>query len=114
MRYLGYRILTSVVKNGKPGPESSVAKLYWSEYHQKVTNLALDILGVQALIPVGRQPLRDFRTDEPGVPVDSTASWQGAWGNAIGGTIYAGASEVQRNILAEGVLGLPREPRLRA
>jgi len=114
MRYLGYRILTSVVKNGKPGPESSVSKLYWSEYHQKVTNLALDILGVQALIPVGRQPLRDFRTDEPGVPADSTASWQGAWGNAIGGTIYAGASEVQRNILAEGVLGLPREPRVRA
>ena len=111
MRYLGYRILTSVVTNGRPGPESSVAKLYWSEYHTTVTNLALDIMGVQALIPVGRQPLRSFRTDEPGVPVDSTASWQGAWGNAIAGTIYAGSSEVQRNILAESVLGLPREPR---
>jgi alkylation response protein AidB-like acyl-CoA dehydrogenase len=112
MRYLGYRILTSVAKNGKPGPESSISKLYWSEYHQKAANLALDILGAQALIPAGRAPLRDYRTDDPGVPPTSTASWQGTWGNAICGTIYAGASEVQRNILAETILGLPREPRV--
>lgn len=111
MRFLGYRILTGVLKGGTPGPEASVAKLYWSQYHQRVTDLALAVLGVDALVPHGRLPMRTFRADDPGVPPDSTASWQGSWANAIAGTIYAGTSEIQRNILAEQTLGLPREPR---
>jgi alkylation response protein AidB-like acyl-CoA dehydrogenase len=113
MRFLGYRILTGVLKGTAPGPESSVSKLYWSEHHQRVTNLAFEVLGLDALVPSGRPPLRHYRTDDPGVPTDSTASWQGTWANAVSGTIYAGTSEVQRNILAEQVLGLPREPRSR-
>ena len=111
MRFLGYRILTNVLKGAAPGPESSVSKLYWSEYHQRVTNLALAVLGLDGLVPSGRGPMRAYRTDDPGVPPGSTASWQGVWANAVAGTIYAGTSEVQRNILAEQTLGLPREPR---
>ena len=118
MRYLGYRILTQLhtggelgaAPSGEPGAAASVAKLYWSEYHVAVTELALDIQGLAGLVPAGRGPLRAVRTDDPGAP-NSSGSWLGAFLNARAGTIYAGTSEVQRNILAESVLGLPKERR---
>ncbi|WP_329264830.1 acyl-CoA dehydrogenase family protein [Streptomyces sp. NBC_01478] len=113
MRYLGYRILTGWLKGAEPGPESSIAKLYWSEYHTKVTDLAMDIMGLHAQVPVGRPPLRTYRTDDPGA-ANSSASWSTTYLIARSGTIYAGTSQVQRNILAEKVLGLPREPRATA
>ena len=47
MRFLGYRILTGVLSTGVIGPEASVSKLYWSEYHRVVTRLAIDVLGVR-------------------------------------------------------------------
>ena len=110
MRYLGMRILTDVLQgDGHLGPEASISKLYWSEYHQRVTELAVDVLGADALVTDGRLPLRAFRTDDPGAP-NTSGSWLGAWYNATAGTIYAGSSEVQRNILGETVLGLPKEP----
>jgi hypothetical protein len=111
MRALGYRVLSGVAAGEEMGAAASVSKLYWSEYHQVVTSLAEDLLGMDGQILQGRGPLRTYRADDPGVPADSTASWAGVWMNAIAGTIYAGTSEIQRNILAEGVLGLPREPR---
>jgi alkylation response protein AidB-like acyl-CoA dehydrogenase len=107
MRFLGLRILTGVLTTGTLGPEASISKLYWSEYHQRVTALALDLHGARALTVEGRLPLRAYRTDDPGAP-DTTGSWVGAFYNATAGTIYAGTSEVQRTILAEQVLGLPR------
>jgi alkylation response protein AidB-like acyl-CoA dehydrogenase len=107
MRYLGLRILTGVLRDGALGPESSISKLYWSEYHQFVTRLALDILGADALTVDGRGPLRSYRADDPGAP-NTSGSWLGAFWNATAGTIYAGASQVQKNILGESVLGLPR------
>ena len=110
MRYLGYRILTQVHSGTELGAAASVAKLYWSEYHVAATELALDIEGLDGLVPQGRGPLRAVRTDDPGAP-NSSGSWLGAFLNARAGTIYAGTSEVQRNILAETVLGLPKERR---
>jgi alkylation response protein AidB-like acyl-CoA dehydrogenase len=111
MRYLGLRILTDVLRDdGDGGSHASISKLYWSEYHRRVTDLALDVLGPEAMVVEGRLPLRAYRTDDPGAP-DTTGSWIGAFYNAVAGTIYAGTSEVQRNIIAESVLGLPREPR---
>jgi alkylation response protein AidB-like acyl-CoA dehydrogenase len=110
MRYLGYRILTQLQSGTDLGAAASVAKLYWSEYHVAATELALDIQGLPGLVPEGRGPLRAVRTDDPGAP-NSSGSWLGAFLNARAGTIYAGTSEVQRNILAETVLGLPRERR---
>ena len=107
MRFLGMRILTGVLKEGSLGPEASISKLYWSTYHQSVTALALDVLGTDALTVSGRGPLRSWRTDDPGAP-NSSGSWLGSFWNATAGTIYAGSSEIQRNILAETVLGLPR------
>jgi alkylation response protein AidB-like acyl-CoA dehydrogenase len=108
MRLLGRRILEAVMRNDSaPGPEASVAKLYWSEYHQEVTELALEILGAGAMVIEGRPPTRPVRADDPAAP-NSSASWVGSFYNSRAGTIYAGSSEIQRNILAESVLGLPK------
>ena len=110
MRYLGMRALTRFLRGAAPGPEASISKVYWSEYHRVVTELAVDILGMDALVPSGRPPASAFQTDDPGAP-NSTASWTGTFLNARAGTIYAGTSQIQRNILGEMVLGLPKEPR---
>ena len=111
MRYLGNKILAGVLANdGKLGPEASISKLYWSEYHKDVANLALDIMGPAGQIVNGRGLLRAFRYDDPGAP-NTSGRWIGALYNSTAGTIYAGTSQVQRNILSENVLGLPREPR---
>ncbi len=109
MRYLGMRTLTGYLAGGHPGPDASIFKLYWSEYHRKVTELAVDILGAESMIPSGRAPSNSFQADDAGAPNDS-ASWVGTFFVARAGTIYAGTSQVQRNILGEMVLGLPKEP----
>jgi alkylation response protein AidB-like acyl-CoA dehydrogenase len=108
MRFLGYRILTGVLSTGVLGPEASVSKLYWSEYHRDVTRLAIDVLGPRALVVEGRPPVRGYRADDPGAP-NSTASWVGALYNGVADTIYAGTSQIQRTILGERALGLPRD-----
>jgi alkylation response protein AidB-like acyl-CoA dehydrogenase len=110
MRYLGMRALTAWLAGGHTGPEASISKLYWSEYHKVVTELAVDLLGLEALAPTGRPPASAFQTDDPGAP-NSSASWTGTFLNARAGTIYAGTSQVQRNIIGEMVLGLPKEPK---
>ena len=110
MRYLGMRTLTQFLSGKAPGPEGSIFKVYWSEYHRIVTELSLDILGMDALVPTGRPPATAFQADDPGAPNDS-ASWVGTFLIARAGTIYAGTSQIQKNILGEMVLGLPKEPR---
>ena len=113
MRYLGYRTLTGWLKGAAPGPEASIAKLYWSEYHAQVTDLAMDIMGLHAQVIEGREPLRTYRMDDPGA-ANTSGSWATTYLIARSGTIYAGTSQIQRNIIAEKVLGLPREPRVAA
>jgi alkylation response protein AidB-like acyl-CoA dehydrogenase len=111
MRFLGYRTLTSWMAGGHPGPEGSIFKNFWSEYQRSQTELAMDIMGVAGLVPEGRPPMASFQTDDVGAP-NSTASWMGTFLNARAGTIYAGSAEIQRNILGEMVLGLPKEPKV--
>ena len=89
---------------------AAITKLYWSEYHKVATELAVDILGAAAMVPDGRWPSTSIQTDDPGAP-DDPASWVGTFYAARGGTIYAGTSQVQRNIISERILGLPKEPR---
>ena len=109
MRYLGMRTLTKYLQGAGPGPDASIFKLYWSEYHKVITELAVDILGADALVPAGRWPMASFYTDQVGAP-NVSASWVGTFFVARAGTIYAGTSQVQRNIIGEMVLGLPKEP----
>jgi len=110
MRFSGYRVLTSLAAGRTPGPEASISKLLWSEYHRIVTELALDVLGAEALTPTGRHPVSALGPDEPGA-ANSSMSWTDTFLNARSGTLYQGTSEIQRNVLGERVLGLPREPR---
>jgi alkylation response protein AidB-like acyl-CoA dehydrogenase len=110
MRGLGWRMATSWLQGQTPGPEASVYKLFWTEYHVDMGRLAIDIMGEEGLLTSGRPPEKPYEMDDVGA-ANSTASWQGSMLNALGGPIYAGSSEIQRNIIGEQVLGLPREPR---
>ncbi|NDH22386.1 MAG: acyl-CoA dehydrogenase, partial [Actinobacteria bacterium] len=76
MRYSGMRVLTQFLAGAHPGPDGAISKLFWSEYHLTVTELAVDILGAEAMVPSGRQPSSAFQTDDAGAP-NSSASWVG-------------------------------------
>ena len=109
LRYLGMRALTTSLSGERPGPESSIIKLFWSEYHKRVTELCLDIFGAESMAPQGSRA-----TSSIGVDVDGQLSSMSAVTTFLGaraGTIYAGTSQVQRNIIGERVLGMPKEPR---
>ena len=110
MRYNGMRTLTKFLHGHQPGPDAGISKLYWSEYHKVVTELSVDMLGPYAMTPTGRRPSSAFQTDDAGAP-NSSWSWVGTFLNARAGTIYAGSSQIQRNIIGEMVLGLPKEPK---
>ncbi len=110
MRAMGYGALTRFLNGTPPGPDAAITKVFWSEYHREVTELAVDILGMDALALHGRRPQSAFATDDPGAP-NVSGSWTNVFLNARAGTIYAGTSEIQRNIIGEMILGLPKEPR---
>ena len=110
LRAHGVRTAAALVAGQEPGAEAASFKLLWSEYHRVVTELAVDVLGLDALAPSGRPSPNWFQTDDPGAP-NSSASWTSVYLNARAGTIYAGSSQVQRGIVGELLLGLPKEPK---
>jgi alkylation response protein AidB-like acyl-CoA dehydrogenase len=89
--------VTGIVEGRSPGARSSLNKLWWSEMDVRIHQLALDLLG----------PLGEL------APGASSAVDGGAWMKgfqfALAGPIYAGTNEIQRNVVAERVLGLPRK-----
>ena len=76
-----------------------------------VTELAVDILGADALVPTGRRPSSRVPGRRRRRAQQLVGVWVGTFLNARAGTIYAGSSQIQRNIIGEMVLGLPKEPR---
>jgi alkylation response protein AidB-like acyl-CoA dehydrogenase len=88
------RLLGTVLRGGHPGPESSIGKLYWANWHRDFGELMIDVLGADALVA------HDSGTGE---------AMQHSFLNSRAETIYGGANEIQRNILGERVLGLPKE-----
>lgn len=107
LRYTGLRILSKLEKGQRPGPESSVDKLYYSELDKRHQELMQEILG-----PFGQHAelppeLRLRGENQEGL--DGTWAYNFLWSRA--GVIYAGSSQIQRNIIGERVLGLPREVR---
>ena len=109
MRFMGYSALTRFAQGMAPGADAAITKVWWSDYHREVTELAMDIMGSAGLVAGGRRPSSAFRSDDYNAP-NSTASWQTVFLNARAGTIYAGTNEIQRNIIGEMMLGLPKEP----
>jgi alkylation response protein AidB-like acyl-CoA dehydrogenase len=107
LRCHGRRTVSQLLNGQEPGPQAAPFKLLWSEYHKAVTELAMDILGLDALTPTGRPSPNWYQTDDPGAP-NSSASWSSVYLNARAGTIYAGTSQVQRGIVGELLLGLPK------
>jgi alkylation response protein AidB-like acyl-CoA dehydrogenase len=110
LRCHGKRTTSQLINGEEPGPQAATFKLLWSEYHKVITELAMDVLGVEALTATGRPSPNWYHTDDPGAP-NSSASWSSVYLNARAGTIYAGSSQVQRGIVGELLLGLPKEPR---
>jgi alkylation response protein AidB-like acyl-CoA dehydrogenase len=108
LRYAALRILGRLEKGQRPGPESSVAKLHRSELNKRVQNLINEILGPYGLIASGAP---DELALEDDVYYGESGSWAHALAGSYGGTIAAGTSEVQKNILGERVLGMPKEIR---
>jgi alkylation response protein AidB-like acyl-CoA dehydrogenase len=110
MRYRGMQALTRYLRGENPGPESSMGKLLWSHYHQAITEAAMDVLGPEALVGFGDETRSGLGPPAIGTP-NTAANWMASFMIARPGTIYAGTSQVQRNILGERVLGLPKELR---
>jgi alkylation response protein AidB-like acyl-CoA dehydrogenase len=108
---IGTQTLTALSTTGALGPESSITKLITAEYRQLVTELAIDILGADILTPVGPAIMSPLAPQPLGFDPLSSAGWVTDFLHARPVTIYGGSSEVQRNTIAEQVLGLPREPR---
>jgi alkylation response protein AidB-like acyl-CoA dehydrogenase len=91
-----YQTASRLDHGGSIGAESSTNKVFWSELDLNIYETAQRILGpVAELLPLQRQP---------GV----VGHWLDGFLHAHAGKIYAGANEIQRNIVAERMLGMPR------
>ncbi len=91
------RDVTDIVDGRSPGARSSLNKVWWSELDVRLHETALDLLG----------PLAEL-IDEAPAAVDRGA-WMKGYQFSLSGPIYAGTNEIQRNVIAERVLGLPRK-----
>ena len=90
-RWQTFWTVTRLMDGGRTGPEASLVKIFWSELDVRLHETALRLLGSRA----------ELVDDDP-------AAWMKGWQFALSGPIYAGTNEIQRNVVAERVLGLPR------
>jgi alkylation response protein AidB-like acyl-CoA dehydrogenase len=107
-RYAALRVLSALQKGESPGAASSITKLSYSEFEKRYYELCLEILG-----PYGQ--VTDGSLEESSLDVDSSSGVRSGWAYAFlwarAGTIYSGSSEIQKNVIGERVLGLPKEIR---
>jgi len=96
MRLNNYRSITNQLRGQPPGPEASLDKLYWSEMNKWMQEIGQEILG----------PFSQLDVESQHYPTSVNFQHSFLWSRAE--TIYSGTSEIQRNIIGERVLGLPR------
>jgi alkylation response protein AidB-like acyl-CoA dehydrogenase len=94
-----WRAISRTAKGADPGAVGSINKLWWSEMSKRLHDTVMAVLGEAA-------PLWRGASGNPG---DGT--WQRSWLYYQASSIWAGTNEIQRNVVSERVLGLPREPR---
>lgn len=96
MKYTSYRVFSKILRGGDPGPEGSISKLSWSELNQRMTEFVMGLEGpASQLIKGSAHAVQSGR-------------WQHHFLRARANTIEAGTSEIQRNIIAERVLRMPK------
>ena len=93
---LTYQTACRLVQGGKIGPESSPNKIFWSELDRDMHATAMSILGARAEL-LAHAPAAEH-----------VGNWLDGWLFSQSGPIYAGTNEIQRNIIAERMLGMPR------
>src|SRR6058998_2597628 len=93
----GYRSLTNILRGGAPGPEGSTSKLFWSQVDGDLAQVATEVIGPYSQVTHG----------SPWAPDEGQWEFYELLARASG--IRAGTSEILRNILAERVLGLPKD-----
>lgn len=98
IRFRRMQVLARLAGGHEPGSESAAVRLFWSEFHKRLSELATDMQGLAAL----RRP------DGAGY---STSRWQETYLRTPAESIFAGTSEIHRDLLAERVIGLPAEAR---
>jgi len=96
LKYTGARAITKLLKGEIPGPEASTGKMGWVETHQKLQELAMEIEGPYSQLARGSD-----RAVDGGV-------WQYSFLRSRANSIEGGTTEVQKNIIGERVLGLPK------
>jgi len=96
LRLHNWRTMTRLAQGEEPGAESSVVKLAWTDMTQLLSEVALDVVGLAS-------PLWASATDNP-----AEGKWQRQWLWSKAASIAGGTSEVQRTIIGERMLGLPR------
>ena len=99
MRFQGLRVLSDVVAKKEPGPASSINKMFWSEYAQRFAEIVVNLRGADGMV-MAQQPQEGYHPDR----------WQTSFLSTRSVTIWGGTAQVQRNIVGERVLGLPKEP----
>ncbi|MEU9346665.1 acyl-CoA dehydrogenase family protein [Streptomyces sp. NPDC048278] len=102
MRLTGMRTIADIMAKGEPGPASSTARLFIVTFEQELHEFALELLG-----PYGILGRRDPHAVQRG-------RWVWGFLRTRASTIGAGTAEIQRNTIAEQVLGLPRDPAMPA
>ena len=96
-RYNALRMLSAAAAGSSSGREAMITKIFWATWHRNLGVLAMDVLGPESEITEA-------------APYSLNAL-QRMYLFTRSDTIYAGSNEIQRNIIAERALGLPREPR---